>query len=470
MSLLWTTGDLVAAAGGRLKGRAPPGVTGISIDSRTVQPAEAFVAIRGDRFDGHDYAGTALAAGAALALVTEGREPPGKRPLITVKDDPLDALRRIGAAARARMNGGVVAVTGSVGKTGTKEMLRLALAAVGPTHAPVGSFNNHWGVPLTLARMPAGTHFGVFEIGMNHAGEIRPLTKLVRPHAAIVTTVEPVHLAFFQSEAAIAEAKAEIFEGLEPGGTAVLNRDNGWFHLLAQRARAHGARILSFGEDPTADIRLEHVSLREDGSSVRASLAGETLTYRLGAPGRHLVQNSLAVIAAAHAIGADLPQVMLALADFRAPKGRGERIPLQHPAGPFTLIDESYNANPASMRAALALLAQAQPRGRGRRIAVLGDMLELGDDAPALHRNLAPAVDAAGADLVFLAGPVMESLWRVLPEARRGAYADSAAALEPILLEAIGPGDVIMVKASLGTRLGALVESLRRRFPAERGC
>jgi UDP-N-acetylmuramoyl-tripeptide--D-alanyl-D-alanine ligase len=470
VSLLWTTGDLVAAAGGRLKGRAPPGVTGISIDSRTVQPAEAFVAIRGDRFDGHDYAGTALAAGAALALVREGREPPGKRPLIVVKDDPLEALRRIGAAARARMKGGVVAVTGSVGKTGTKEMLRLALAAVGPTHAPVGSFNNHWGVPLTLARMPAGTRFGVFEIGMNHAGEIRPLTKLVRPHAAIVTTVEPVHLAFFQSEAAIAEAKAEIFEGLEPGGTAVLNRDNGWFHLLAQRARAHGANILSFGEDPTADIRLERVSLREDGSSVRASLAGETVTYRLGAPGRHLVQNSLAVIAAAHAIGADLPQVMLALADFRAPKGRGERIPLVHPAGPFTLIDESYNANPASMRAALALLAQAQPRGRGRRIAVLGDMLELGDDAPALHRNLAPAVEASGADLVFLAGPVMESLWRVLPEARRGAYADSAAALEPILLEAIGPGDVIMMKASLGTRLGALVDSLKRRFPAERGC
>jgi UDP-N-acetylmuramoyl-tripeptide--D-alanyl-D-alanine ligase len=470
VSLLWTTGDLVAAAGGRLKGRAPSGVTGISIDSRTVQPAEAFVAIRGDRFDGHDYAGKALAAGAALALVSEGREPPGRRALIVVKDDPLDALRRIGAAARARMNGGVIAVTGSVGKTGTKEMLRVALAAVGPTHAPVGSFNNHWGVPLTLARMPAGTRFGVFEIGMNHAGEIRPLTKLVRPHAAIVTTVEPVHLAFFQSEAAIAEAKAEIFEGLEPGGTAVLNRDNGWFHLLAQRARAHGAEILSFGEDPTADIRLERVSLREDGSSVEASVAGETVTYRLGAPGRHLVQNSLAVIAAAHAIGADLPRVMLALEDFRAPKGRGERIPLEHPSGRFTLIDESYNANPASMRAALALLAQAQPRGHGRRIAVLGDMLELGDDAAALHRNLAPAVEAAGADLVFLAGPVMESLWRVLPEARRGAYADSAAALEPILLEAIGPGDVIMVKASLGTRLGALVESLKRRFPTECGC
>jgi UDP-N-acetylmuramoyl-tripeptide--D-alanyl-D-alanine ligase len=467
VSLLWTIEALAAAAGGRIEGSAPEGVGGISIDSRTVGPGDAFVAIRGDRFDGHDFAAAALAAGAALAVVTEGRGPADAGPLLVVPDDPLAALERIGAAGRARMQGAIVAVTGSVGKTGTKEMLRTALSPLGLTHAPVGSFNNHWGVPLTLARMPAETAYGVFEIGMNHAGEIRPLTKLVRPHVAIVTTVEPVHLAYFDSEAGIAEAKAEIFEGLEPGGTAVLNRDNKWFGLLAERAVGQGARILSFGEDAAADVRLERAVLQEDGSSVQAVVGGEPVTYRLGAPGRHLVQNSLAVLATAHAVGADLPRVMMALAGFRAPKGRGERFDLAHPSGPLTVIDESYNANPASMRAALALLAQAAPRGRGRRIAVLGDMLELGDEATALHRGLLPAVEASGADLVFLAGPLMEGLWRDLPEARRGAYAENAAALEPILLEALGPGDVIMLKASLGTKLGPLVEALKRRFAPE---
>jgi UDP-N-acetylmuramoyl-tripeptide--D-alanyl-D-alanine ligase len=467
VSLLWTSEALAAAAGGRIEGRAPAGVAGISIDSRTVGPGDAFVAIRGDRFDGHDFAAAALAAGAALAVVTHGRGPSDAGPLLVVPDDPLAALERIGAAARARVQGAIVAVTGSVGKTGTKEMLRTALSPLGATHAPVGSFNNHWGVPLTLARMPAETAYGVFEIGMNHAGEIRPLTKLVRPHVAIVTTVEPVHLAHFDSEAGIAEAKAEIFEGLEPGGTAILNRDNKWFSLLAERAVGQGARILCFGEDVAADVRLERAVLQEDGSSVQAVVSGEPVTYRLGAPGRHLVQNSLAVLAAAHAIGADLPRVMMALAGFRAPKGRGERFDLAHPSGPLTVIDESYNANPASMQAALALLAQAAPRGRGRRIAVLGDMLELGGEAAALHRGLLPAVEASGADLVFLAGPLMEGLWRDLPEARRGAYAENAAALEPILLEALGPGDVIMLKASLGTKLGPLVEALKRRFPPE---
>jgi UDP-N-acetylmuramyl pentapeptide synthase len=288
----------------------------------------------------------------------------------------------------------------------------------------------------------------------------------VRPHVAIVTTVEPVHLAFFESEAAIAEAKAEIFEGLEPSGTAVLNRDNRWFDLLAERAGARSAHILTFGEHASADVRLTRVVLQDEGSSVQAEIAGAPVTYRLGAPGRHLVQNSLAVLAAGHALRADMAQVVLALGRFHAPKGRGERIELGHPAGPFTLIDESYNANPASMRAALALLGQAKPRGRGRRIAVLGDMLELGSDGAALHSALAPAVEAAGADLVFLAGPLMEALWQDLPEARRGAYSDNGAALESILIDAVGPGDVIMIKASLGTRLGPLVDALKRRFPA----
>jgi UDP-N-acetylmuramoyl-tripeptide--D-alanyl-D-alanine ligase len=467
MSALWATATFAAAAGGRVVGDVPAAITGVSIDSRTIGPGEAFVAIRGDNRDGHDFVPAALKAGAALALVEEGHAPEGARPLLVVPDDTLAALRRIAAAGRTRMQGKVVAVTGSVGKTGTTAMLRLALASLGPTHAPVGSFNNHWGVPLTLARMPAETRYGVFEIGMNHAGEIRPLTRLVRPHVALVTTIAPVHLEYFDSEAGIAEAKAEIFEGLEPGGTAVLNRDNPWFALLAARARAAGARIVSFGEHPDADVRLERAALREDGSAIQIRLFGAPVAYRLGAPGRHLVMNSLGVVGAIHALEGDLAPALIALAGFRAPKGRGERIRLRHPAGAFTLIDESYNANPASMRAALALLGQIGPEGRGRRIAVLGDMLELGAQGPEAHRDLAPAVEEAGADLVFLAGPLMASLWEDLPERRRAAYAGTGTELESALLGAIGPGDVVMVKASLGTRLGPLVEALKRRFGAE---
>ncbi len=467
MSALWKTADFVAASGGWLHGDAPADIVGVSIDTRTIGPGEAFVAIRGENHDGHDFVEAALKTGAALAVVSEERAQKELAPLLIVPDDPLAALRRIGTAARFRMKGSVVAVTGSVGKTGTTEMLRIALSALGPTHSPVGSFNNHWGVPLTLARMPEATRYGVFEIGMNHAGEIRPLTKLVRPHVAIVTTVGAVHLEYFESEVAIAEAKAEIFEGLEEGGTAILNRDNSWFDLLAERARENGARILAFGEHASADVRLVRAALKEDGSCVSAELAGTPVAYRLGAPGRHLVLNSLAVLAACHALGADMARVVLALAEFRAPRGRGQRLRLTHPSGAFTLIDESYNANPASMRAALALLRQTSPDGRGRRIAVLGDMLELGRAAPSLHRELAQAVAESGADLVFLAGPLMAGLWRDLPEQRRAAYAEKAADLEPILLKTVGPGDVVMMKASLGIRLGPVVEAVKRYFSGE---
>jgi len=302
---------------------------------------------------------------------------------------------------------------------------------------------------------------------MNHAGEIGPLTKLVRPHAAIITTVETAHLEYFDSEDGIAEAKAEIFEGIESGGAAILNRDNHWFHLLAERARACGARVVSFGKHQSSDMRLVDAALSEDSSKVEATLFGKKMSWRLGAPGRHLVQNSLAVVAGCDAVGADVGKVAAALAGFRAPKGRGARMTLTHPRGPLTLIDESYNANPASMRAALAVLGQARPEKPGRRIAVLGDMLELGQESPALHRALAVAIEEADAAAVFLAGPMMRGLWQDLPETRRGAYAESAAELAPILLDAIGPGDVIMIKASLGTRLGPLVDALKRRFPAE---
>jgi UDP-N-acetylmuramoyl-tripeptide--D-alanyl-D-alanine ligase len=470
VSPLWRLADLVAATGGRIVGSPAEAVTGISIDSRTIRPGEAFFAIRGDRFDGHDFVGMAVEAGAALAVVNAVWADEAGRaglPLVAVEDDPLAALERLGVAGRARSRAAIAAITGSVGKTGTKEMLRAALAGQGSVHAAIGSFNNHWGVPLTLARMPADARFAVFEIGMNHAGEIRPLTRMVRPHVALVTTVEAVHIEFFSSVAEIAEAKAEIFEGLEPGGTAILNRDNQWFGLLAERAGAQGARVVGFGEHEEAGMRLEHLRLEEDGSDIAAQLLGRRLEYRLGAPGRHLAMNSLAALAAADALGVDAGRAAAALAGFRPPAGRGERFRLMHDSGPFVLIDESYNANPASMRAALALLGQAKPGPSGRRIAVLGDMLELGADAPRLHAELLQPLREAGADLVFLAGPLMKSLWGALPESCRGAYSEEAEELGRSLCQVVRAGDVVMVKASAGTRLKPLAEEMRRRFAPE---
>jgi UDP-N-acetylmuramoyl-L-alanyl-D-glutamate--2,6-diaminopimelate ligase/UDP-N-acetylmuramoyl-tripeptide--D-alanyl-D-alanine ligase len=468
VSGLWCTADLVAAVSGVSRDPLPQEVTGISIDSRSVRPGEAFFAICGDRLDGHAYVGKALAAGAVLAVVKTGY---GSKPeedgagLVRVADT-LRAMQDLGRAARARSTAKIVAVTGSVGKTGTTDMLRTVFSDFGATHGPVGSFNNHWGVPLTLARMAQSTEFGVFEIGMNHAGEIAPLVKMVRPHVAIITNVEAVHLEYFDSEMEIAEAKAEIFEGFEPGGTAILNRDNRWYDLLAKRAAARNVIVLSFGAHAEADIRLVHAEHDGDGTRIEAVIGGETLHYALGVPGRHLAMNSLAVLAAAHVLGLDPGRACKALAGVLALKGRGERFVLRLGEGEAVLIDESYNANPASMRAALAVLAQTRPQGPGRRIAVLGDMLELGSQTSRLHAELLEPVLGAGADLVFLAGPAMKSLWRVLPERRRGAYAEQANGLEAILSDAIGAGDVVMVKASAGTRLGPVADALVRRFRA----
>ncbi|MBI3433987.1 MAG: UDP-N-acetylmuramoylalanyl-D-glutamyl-2,6-diaminopimelate--D-alanyl-D-alanine ligase, partial [Proteobacteria bacterium] len=389
--MLWSLDALAAAMGGARAGALPAGVTGISIDSRSLRPGEAYFAIRGDTHDGHDFVAAALAAGAGLAVVAAERRDamPQGAPLLVVAD-VLHALAQLGRAARRRSAARILAVTGSVGKTSTKEALRIALARSGATHASPASFNNHWGVPLSLARLDPGARFGVFEIGMNHAGEITPLSRQVRPHVAIVTTVAPVHLAFFPSLAAIADAKAEIFHGLEGGGAALINRDNRFFSRLARHAAAAaGARIVSFGEHAKADARLIRCALQAHGSTVEADIMGERVAYRLGAPGRHLVMNSLAVLAAARLVEADLAMAALALAELKPAAGRGARIALDAPGGSAVLIDESYNANPASMRAALALLAQTPVGARGRRIAVLGDMLELGTSAARLHRALA---------------------------------------------------------------------------------
>jgi UDP-N-acetylmuramoyl-tripeptide--D-alanyl-D-alanine ligase len=463
---LWTVEAMAAAMQAERMGLLPSSVEGLSIDSRTVTPGEAFFAIKGDNRDGHEFVASALKARAGMAVVAAGRrnEFAADAPLLVVQD-VLEGLRDLAGAARARTAAKVVAVTGSVGKTSTKEALRLTLGRNGETHASVASYNNHWGVPLSLARCPASARYAVFEIGMNHAGEIEPLTRLVRPQVAVVTTIEPVHLEFFGSLEAIADAKAEIFLGVEHGGTAVINRDNAQFERLASSAKRAGvARIVSFGEHQGADARLLKCALQSDGSGVEARILGTELTYKLGAPGRHLVMNSLAVLATVALVGADLALAALALAQLRPASGRGSRLTLDLPRGTALLIDESYNANPASMRAALALLGQVETQALGRRIAVLGDMLELGPRGGELHRELAGSVLANNIDLVFCCGPLMRALWDALPASRRGGYAEISAALQGDVLSAIQAGDAIMVKGSLGSRMAPIVKALQTRY------
>jgi UDP-N-acetylmuramoyl-tripeptide--D-alanyl-D-alanine ligase len=464
---LWTSAAMQEAMRAEVQGVLPEEITGLSIDTRTIAPGEAYFAIKGDVHDGHAFVAAALKAGAALAVVERAQRDKfaGDAPLLVV-DDVLAALVDLAHAARARLGARVIAVTGSVGKTSTKEALRRVLGAQGETHASAASFNNHWGVPLSLARCPATVRFAIFEIGMNHAGEIEPLVRMVRPQIAIITTVEPVHLEFFAGIEAIADAKAEIFSGLEPGGAAVLNRDNSQFARLSRRAKKLGvSRIVSFGAHKKSEARLLDVSLHATCSAVHADILGQDVTYKLGMPGRHMAMNSLAVLATAALAGADLALAALSLSQIEAAAGRGVRRTLEVPGGEALLIDESYNANPASMAAALNVLGQAPVGPHGRRIAVLGDMLELGPSSGALHGALLEAVKANHIDLVYCCGPLMRNLWDALSTGKRGGYAESAAALEVQAVAAIRAGDAIMVKGSLGSKMKTIVNALEKRFP-----
>jgi UDP-N-acetylmuramoyl-tripeptide--D-alanyl-D-alanine ligase len=466
MTALWTLDDMAAAMGAEKSGTLPADVPGLSIDTRSIAKGEAFFAIKGDNRDGHSFVEAALKAGAGVAVIARDQRArfAADAPLLIVTD-VLAALRDLGRAARARGSAKVIAVTGSVGKTGTKEALKLALSPDGETHASAASYNNHWGVPLSLARLAASAKYAVFEIGMNHAGEITPLTQMVRPHVAIVTTIAPVHLEYFGSLEKIADAKAEIFSGIEPDGVAILNRDNAQYAQLAAAAKAAGtAQVVSFGDDQKADAQLKRVSLHPECSCVQATILGQDVTYKLGAPGRHLVLNSLAVLAAASLVGADLALAALALNNLKPAPGRGTRATLRVPGGSALLIDESYNANPASMAAAIALLGQAPVGAQGRRIAVLGDMLELGGQGVELHLALAGPIKAAKVDLVFASGPLMQALWEALPSSHRGGYAETAAALEPAVVAALRDGDAVMVKGSLGSKMGPIVKTLERQF------
>ena len=467
---LWQWDDLVRAAGGVADDAPAEAITGFALDTRALKAGEVFVALV-DQRDGHAFVPAAFKSGAPAALVASGyQRQPGDGALIRV-DDTLRGLERIGAAARARLaaEARVIAVTGSAGKTGTKEMLRACLSRLGPTHAPEKSFNNHWGVPLTLARMPASTRYGVFEIGMNHAGEITPLTKLVRPHVAIVTNVLPVHVGNFpDGEIGVAKAKAEIFCGLTPGGTAVILADSPHADLLRAAADAAGARVVAFGRDETSDVRLTSLEIgagaQQETTRIAARIgsSGREFDFVLGMVGRHLATNALAVVAALEALGCQLALALPGLAAVHAPVGRGERHLLAAGDGVVLLIDESYNANPASMGAALATLAQVSDGRVTRKLAVMGDMLELGDGAGDYHKGLQPQAERA--DLVFACGPNMKLLYDSLSPVRRGHWTPTASELSGYVLAALRPGDVVMVKGSLGSRMAPIVAAIKARF------
>ena len=460
MMPLWTARDAAVATGGA--SASDWVATGVSIDTRSLSAGDLFVALRGPNHDGHDFLATALARGAAAAVVDRDiPDLPMAAPLLRVADT-LAGLAALGAAARGRTSARVIAVTGSVGKTGTKEALRLALAACGPTFASPGGLNNHWGAPLSLARMPPDTAYGIFELGMNHPGEIAVLTKLVRPHVAVITTVEPAHLGFFPSLEAIADAKAEIFLGLEPGGVAVLNRDNPHFDRLAAAAmRAGAVDVIGFGTHPEATVRLLDCVFGPRSSTIEAALRGAVLRFALPVPGRHWAMNSLAVLGAAAAAGADPRRAAEALVELEALPGRGRRSELSWRGGTLTLIDESYNASPAAVDAALAVLGGTAPADGGRRVAVLGDMLELGAASERLHRELAEPLAAAKVDRVFLVGEAVGVLYDTLPKAMRGGLWSTADAVMPGLLSFLRPGDVVTVKGSRGVGLGRIVDRLR---------
>jgi UDP-N-acetylmuramoyl-tripeptide--D-alanyl-D-alanine ligase len=454
MSALWTSDEIAAATGGTASERFE--ATGVTFDSREVEPGHLFIALKGEATDGHRFLDQAFAAGAAGALVSAETPHPHVRVA-----DTMDALNDLGRASRARSGARICGVTGSVGKTGTKEALYAALdrSAPGQAHRSVKSYNNHTGVPLSLARMKREARFGVFEMGMNHPGELAALTRLVRPHVAIVTAIAPAHREFFPSEEAIADAKGEIFQGLEPGGTAIVPFDSPHRDRLVAAARPHAARIVTFGLGKGADVRARDTVPSPGGGSLIAALLPEAeLTFTVSQPGEHWVSNALAVLAAVEALGGDLAAAGLALADMPGLKGRGERRLIRVAGGEALLIDESYNANPASMAATLRTFGAAKVAGR--RIAVLGAMRELGEASEGYHAALAEPVEAACVERAILVGEEMESLAKALGQRVKITHVPDSAAATELVRNEVRAGDSILVKGSNSIGLAALVETL----------
>jgi UDP-N-acetylmuramoyl-tripeptide--D-alanyl-D-alanine ligase len=465
---LWTSAAAARATGGRAT--ADWTADGVSIDTRNLQPGDLFVALRAAR-DGHEFVAEALAKGAAAAMVSQIPEGVAADAPLLIVDDVQAALEALGRAGRARMRGRVLAVTGSVGKTSTKEMLRDIFAAQGRVHAAEASYNNHWGVPLTLARMPEDTDYAVVEIGMNHPGEIAPLSRMARPHVGIITAVAAAHLEAFDDITGIAHEKASLFQGLEPGGVAILNADLETTPILRDAARDAGARILDFGAEAT-QCRLSSVRLVEDKTIAESDIGGARILFRIQSPGRHFAMNGLAALAAAQALDADLARAVMALGQWTPYAGRGVREVIRLDGADETqtvlLYDDSYNANPTSVAAALDVLAAADVThdigrvARGRRIAYLGDMRELGPNAPEMHRALADHPAMTGIDVVHTVGPLMHELWQALPDRKRGRACDTAEEMAARVRHELDAGDVVLVKGSLGMGLAAVVRAIRK--------
>ena len=467
--IIWTSAEMEAATGGHATHAFE--ATAISIDTRTLKEGQAFLALKGEKLDGHDYVEAAFKAGASAAIVSKGFK--AKEPSWTLLqvDDTMKALEGLGKASRDRTRAAVIGVTGSAGKTGTKEMIAVMLDAIGKTHASKKSFNNHWGVPLSLANLPRDARFAVFEMGMNHKDEMAALTMQVRPQIVIITTIEPAHIEHFKTIEAIADAKAEIFQGMDAKGIAVLNVDNPQFKRLKTAAEKQGLRkIYGFGEDEEAQSRLVDCTLHADSSRVTADVLGERVKYKLNIPGKHIVMNSLGALAVVKAAAGELTRPVEALKNSEPVEGRGNRILVTLEAGkpPLTIIDESYNANPASMLAAFKVFEMVHPSNGGRRIAVLGDMLELGKDGPRLHKELANPLLKAKTELLYCCGPQMDALFQALPPDWRGGHTDDSKTLAAKVIEIARPGDVLLVKGSAGSKMGYIIHALQALQPGQR--
>jgi UDP-N-acetylmuramoyl-tripeptide--D-alanyl-D-alanine ligase len=464
MHALWTVAEAVAATGGRPERLSDGPLSSISIDSREILPEALFVAIKGDSNDGHDYVQAALQAGASAAIVSEAWAAEHPAENLIVVPDTLEALRALATAARFRSRAIIVAVTGSAGKTTTKEAIRIVLQAAGETHYSIKSFNNHWGVPLMLARMPRDVQYAVFEIGMNHAGEIARLVTLVRPHIAVITTVAAAHLEFFNSITEIAEAKAEIFLGIEPDGVALLNADHEYLHVLFAKAReAKVPTVMTYGFDENSDWVIESVEKAGARSFAKVRYGDESFDLNLQVPGRHMVANAVAALAVSALCGVEGPVASGALARFGAPEGRGETMRLGPATKPLLLVDESYNANVASMNAALDVYAGVSPPN-GDKVLVLGDMLELGEQGDELHKSLKDAVLATGATRIFLVGPAIAPLGDLLGQTLVAGKANHIDQIADAIVSSLAYGDAVMVKGSKGVRLASLVTKIRERF------
>ena len=473
---LWTSKEAENATGGH--STAEWQATGVSIDSRTIRPGNLFVALK-DLRDGHEFAAKAMRKGAAAAMISRMPENMEEGAPLLVVEDVLAALKDLGKAARARSDARVVAVTGSVGKTSTKEMLRVVLEGHGATHVAEASYNNHWGVPLTLARMPRDVKFAVVELGMNHPGEIEPLALMARPHVAIVTAIAPAHLEAFDDIDGIAHEKASIFKGLENGGSAVFNGDPPASEILANSAYDATDRVITFGSSPGNHHRLNRVDVMENVTIGHARAWRTPILYKVGAPGRHFALNALGAIAAVRELGCDRAMAIADLVRWQPPSGRGNREILRldkfDEENTIVLIDDSYNANPVSMAAALETLANSQPTdgvgriSRGRRIAILGDMLELGPDEASMHSGLAVLPYMSELDQIHCAGPRMKSLWQALPQSQRGEFTESAEEMVGLVHRLIDAGDVVLVKGSKGSRISIVAHTLRNMVSSVHG-